>query len=269
MKTGEWFKDRMDYNLKNCCNPCLGVSLRHSCKVQKEHNAVSLRISGKLNQWSCRPSWRNSYLRRNWLLWKPLALIRLCIKFITAWVKQLLITASSDSKPGNRCCSTCRVYPRRVIIRQEGFGECGSAFTATSLLVHSLSSFFSFTTYVPSTLLYFTPLSPCSPSPLPAVFPSLSSSNKIKPVWSPAPKKKQHQPPLCHQKHLSGCHGYSLGYNYYSNAVFQSHWEEVAQQESRWRCTEHTRRMYSHSAVSCQSVKEQWMRSLYITSLVT
>lgn len=183
-----------------------------------------------------------------------MVLIRLCIKFITAWVKQLLIAASSDSKPGNRCCSTCRVYPWRVIIRQEGFGERGSAFT-DYLLPSSFSfSSFSFTTYVPSTLLCFLLCLPVLPLHL--LLSSLPSPPLTKSSLFDLQHRKNQQPPLCHQKHLFGCYGYSLRYNYYSNAVFRSHWEEVAQHESRWRHTEHTRHMYSHSAVSCRCIRE-------------
>lgn len=181
-------------------------------------------------------------------------------------MKQLLIAASSDSKPGNRCCSTCRVYPWRVIIRQEGFGERGGAFT-DYLLPSSFSfSSFSFTTCVPSTLLCFLLCLPVLP--LHSLLSSLPSPPLTKSRLFDLQHRKNQQPPLCHQKHLFGCYGYSLRYNYYSNAVSEAtgrKWLSMSPggdaQNTHATCI-HT--ALFHVGVSGRTL--QWMRALYITS---
>lgn len=82
---------------------------------------------------------------------------------------------------------------------------------------------FSFTCYfqsppllVLSSFPVFVLSSSSPPSPFPAFFcsliprPPLTTSGLFDP---------NQQLPLCHQKHLYGCYGYSLRYNYHSNAV--------------------------------------------------
>lgn len=170
----------------------------------------------------------HSYLKVNYLLWKPLEIIRLCIKLKTAWVKQPLVATSSDSKPENRCCSTRTVQPWWVIIRCEWFGKVGVAFREHlrfcsfpfCLFLHFFPLHFLFPVHLLSSSLpslfssFFVPLlSLCVPWFL--LFSFLLSQHQACLISS----SENQQLPLCRQKHLCGCYGYSLRYNYYSNAV--------------------------------------------------
>lgn len=88
----------------------------------------------------------------------------------------------------------------------------------TFFLVHSLSLLspslhaFHLPFFVFSFVSLFSLSTPCS---LPS--PPLTKSRLFD-----LQHRKNQQPPLCHQKHLFGCYGYSLRYNYYSNAVSEA-----------------------------------------------